>query len=188
MIFWILTTNEKQKKKNSKEELENVSEQYYMLIYKYCYKKLNSNESYSSDVTNEVFVLLCEKWDKLQKEHIKAWLYRTADNLFNEFFRKNKKRLKELIYIDDLDDLTINNLIYEQNFENISDDDIDIYRDEIMHGLSESEKELFNMVFTEKIQYNEICGQLDISRESLKKRLYRLKQKITERVYVKING
>jgi len=186
MIFWIITTPEIQKK-NSRTELENVSEQYYMLIYKYCYKKLDSNESYSSDVTNDVFVLLCEKWDNLHKDNVKAWLYRTADNMLNDFFRKNKKRRKELTYIDDLDDFTVNNLTYEQDFDNVSDDDIEIYKDEILNGLSEGEKELFNLVFTERIPYNEIYEQLYISRENLKKRLYRLRQKITEAAYEKIN-
>ena len=188
MIFWIINTNEKQKKNNPRAELENVTEQYYMPIYKYCYKRLYYNESYAYDITNEVFILLCEKWDSLQKENIKAWLYRTAENLLKQFFRKNNKLHEEVIYIDDLDDSTKNNLTYEQDFENINNDDIEIYKNEILNKLSESEKELFNLVFTERLPYIEICEQYSISRENLKKRLYRLRQKITERGYVKINN
>ena len=183
MLFGILITNENQKKKSSKEELEKAAEQYYLLIYKYCHLKLQSNESDTYDITNEVFVVLCEKWDNLKKENIKAWLYRTADNLLKEFFRKHKKITNELKYIEDLDDYTANSLIYEQSFENISEYDIETYKDEVLDELSDKEKELFDMFFSEKLSYRDICERLYISKENLKKRLYRLRQK-NNRIYI----
>jgi len=182
MVFGMLMVAENQKNFSSfdsKRELENISEQYYMLIYKYCYIRLESKNMYSYDITNEVFVLLCEKWDSLKKENVRAWLYRTADILLKAFFRKQQKIRKELAYIEDLDGFTADSLTYEQDFENISDEEIEIYRDEVLDSLSESERELFDMVFTEKLPYGEICEQLLLSRETLKKRLYRLRQKIT---------
>jgi len=185
IFLGILISNENRGGK-SRAELEHVSEQYYLLIYKYCHLKLQANESDSYDITNEVFVLLCEKWDILEKENIKSWLYRTADNILKEFFRKHKKRTNELKYIEDLDDYMANSLIYEQSFENISEEDIEIYKDELLDELSDKEKKLFDMVFSEKLSYREICERLDISRENLKKRLYRLRQKITESVYTKV--
>ena len=188
MLFVILITNENPEKNNQKAELEKVSEEYYMLIYKYCRKKLQTNEAHAYDATNDVFVLLCEKWDSFHnKDNIRAWLHRAADNIIKKFHSKNKKIHRELKYIDDLDDFTANSLSYEQDFENISEDNIEVYRDEILNELNDRERELFDIVFTERLPYNEICNELSITKENLKKQLYRLRQKINEAVFEKIN-
>ena len=187
IMFGITINSDEQNSGKSKAELERVSEESYMQIYRYCYKSLESKEEYAYDITNEVFVLLCEKWDSLEKERIKAWLYRAADNLLKEFFRKHRKRLKELTSIEETGEYGGHHLSYEQNFDNISDDDIERYRDEILDALSDDEKDLFDMVFTEKMPYDEICGELFISKGTFKKRLYRLRQKIGEAVYAKIH-
>jgi len=185
MLFGMLIVTENHKKGNSKSELESISELHYMAIYKYCYTRLRSNE-HCYDVTNDVFVILCEKWDKLSKENIKAWLYRTANNEIKKFFRKHKKRLSEIEYIENLDDFKANSLTYEQDFENISDEVIDEHRDEILDGLSGGEKELYDMVFTKKLSYDEVCDRLSITKDVLKSRVYRLRQKINEAVHAKI--
>ena len=189
-MFISIESQENQKSQKNgdlKNELENLSEEYYMSIYKYCYIRLENNKSYSYDITNEVFVLLCEKWEGLKKENVKAWLYRTADNMLKSFYRKNKKRSRELVYIEDLQDFIINNnLSYEQDFDNISEYDIEIYRNEILGELSDKEREFFNMVFIEKRPYAEICEKFSITRENFKKRLYRLRQKIKEAVSIKV--
>jgi len=187
MLFGIVATDETKKKHNPKAELEKASEEYYMPIYKYCRKKLRTNEAYAYDLTHEVFVLLCEKWDSLHKDNIKAWLHRAADNRIKKFYDKAQKRRREIEYIDDLDDLTANGLSYEQDFENISGDDIERYKDKILDELSDKEKELFGMVFTERLPYGEISEQLSISRDTLKNRVYRLRQKINEAVHTKIH-
>ena len=187
----MLLTNENKKRDNSKKELEKVSEEYYMPIYKYCNIRLESGKSYSYDITNEVFVLLCEKWDSLRKENIRAWLYRTADNMIKEFLRKHRTQMKKIKYIEDLDDYTADNLTYEQNFDDTddksNDEDTEIYKNEILNALSDEEKELFHMFYTKKLSYEEICGKLNISKENLKKRLYRFRKKITDAVYIKFN-
>jgi len=187
MLFRVVVTDEKQKKNNSKAELEKVSEENYILIYKYCKSRLNASESDSYDITNDVFLLLCEKWDHLEKDNIKAWLYRTADNRLMEFSRKNRKTMNEFTYIDDLDDFTINNLSYEQNFNYMSDDDIEKNKDEILNELPGKDRKLFEMVFIEKLPYETICKELSISKDNLRTRVYRLRQKINEAVYVKIH-
>jgi len=182
-----LIDNKNQKSGISNAELERISKEYYLPVYKYCNVKLGDEKSYSDDVTDEIFALLCEKWDSLRKENVKAWIYRTADNIIKEFLRKHRKQLEELAYIEDLDDFTVNKLTYDQDFESINNDDIDTYRGEILSELSDEERELFYAVFVKKLPRKEICEQFSLSKENLKKRLYRLRKKLTESVYVKIN-
>lgn len=186
MIFRMLINNENQKS-NSNTELEKISKEYYLPVYKYCNVKLGAEKSYSDDITDEIFALLCEKWDSLRKENVKAWIYRTADNIIKEFLRKHRKQLEEFAYIEDLDDFTVNKLTYDQDFESINNDDIETYRGEILSDLSDDERELFDAVFVKKLPHKEICEQFSLSKENLKKRLYRLRKKLTESVYVKIN-
>jgi len=170
--------------KNDKKEIEQVFLEYYTPICKYCASRMPKHISYSEDIANEAFVLLCKKWHGLEKRNIRAWLYRTADNLIKEFFRKTKKEALNLEYIENSD--AANNLIYEQDFENISDDDIEIIKNRILSGLSDADKKIFAMNFIEKLPHKEIGQKLLISEEAVKKRVYRLKQKIISKINEKI--
>ena len=157
------------------EEIEKYFEEYYKALCFSCKARMPNHATYVEDIVNEVFVILCKKWHTLEKSDIRAWLYRVADNLLKEFFRKQAKETQKLDYIDDFAD---DNLIYEQNFENIDDDAIEIYKAEILSGLSEENKKLYDMNFVKNLSHEEIDKELRISEEALKKRLYRLKQKI----------
>jgi RNA polymerase sigma factor (sigma-70 family) len=132
-------------------------------------------------------MVLCEKWDNLSKDNIQAWLYRTADNKLQEHFRHHRKKSKEIAYIEDLDDFRKNSLTYEQEFEAVSDDDIEIYREEILRELSEKERELFDLVYIDKKPYKKIIEELSITQETFNKRLYRLRKKIKTAVTMKIH-
>lgn len=187
MLSEPVKSSESQKKYEPKSDLEKVTEEYYSHILHYCYGKMQTKSEYASDITHEVFAILCEKWQHLHKEDIKAWLFRTADIKINEFFRKHKKTRNELTYIEDLDDFEHNRLSYHQDFENISDEEIEKHRDEILAELSDKERYLFDLFYIEKLSYKEICHELFISEHNLTKRLYRLRQKINEAVSLKIN-
>jgi RNA polymerase sigma-70 factor (ECF subfamily) len=162
---------------NNDKEIEKYFNEYYAAICKYCVLRMPNHISYAEDIANEAFALLCKKWDSLEKNDIRAWLYRATDNLMKEFFRKQAKEAKKLEYIENMDDYA-DELIYELDFENISDDEIEIYKESILNGLSEKEKNLFEMNFVQRLPHKEIDRELLISEETLKKRLYRLKQKI----------
>lgn len=67
-----------------------IAQQYYDAIFKYCCVRLN-NEHAAKDCTQEVFLILYKKMDKLKlSENIRAWLYRTSDNVIKNYRRKNK--------------------------------------------------------------------------------------------------
>ena len=186
VVFRGFIMNYLQKNDKDKKEIEQVFLEYYTPICKYCALRMPKHISYSEDIANEAFVLLCKKWHKLEKRDIRAWLYRTADVLIKEFFRKNKKEADNLEYIEKLDAAT--DLTYEQDFENISDDDIEIIKNRILNELSDSDKKLFTMNFIEKLPHKDIGGQLLISEEAVKKRVYRLKQKIISKINEKTKG
>jgi RNA polymerase sigma-70 factor (ECF subfamily) len=69
------------------KEKESIIQSYYQAIYKYALLKLKSVEQ-ALDVTQEVFYRYL-KYDKVfeSEEHEKNWLYRTAANLCNSYWR-----------------------------------------------------------------------------------------------------
>lgn len=162
---------------NSEKEIEKYFLEYYEALCRYCTVRMPNNTLFAEDIANEVFALLCRKWQGLEKSDIRAWLYRAADNLLKEFFRKQAKEAKKTEYMEDMDDCTDSGLIYEQIFDNIGDDEIEVYKNKILSGLSQKDRKLYEMNFVERLSHKEICKELLISEETLKKRLYRLKQK-----------
>ena len=162
------------KKNNSSgQELNDICEKYYIDIYKYCAARLDI--SYAEDITNEVFELLCQKWQNLENKNYKSWLYKTADNFIKNFHKKHKRRIEKEMYIDD----SITDIFsYEQNFEIISDEEIEKYKDEILKILTERERQLFDMKYIEKLSIAQIGEILHISKNNVKQRLYRLREKI----------
>jgi len=75
MLFGILTTDENHKKTSPREEADKIAEESYMQIYKYCRLELADKHEYAYDITNDVFVVLYEKWDSLKNEHIQTWVH-----------------------------------------------------------------------------------------------------------------
>jgi len=170
-------------KKNNilERELNDICERYYLDIYKYCAARLDI--SYSEDITNEVFELFCRKRQTLENKNYKSWLYETADNFLKNFYKKQKRKTEKEIYINESIAQTLS---YEQNFEIISCDDIERYKDEILEILTAQELQLFDMNYIQKLPHTQICEELAISDATLNKRLYRLKQKIRSQISEKI--
>ena len=71
----------------NKKEFEKTAERYYRPIFNYCLVRLYVKEA-ADDCTQEVFLALFRRFDELEKDNIRAWLYRTADNVMRNYRRK----------------------------------------------------------------------------------------------------
>ena len=98
-------------------------------IYRFYYLK-TFNRELSEDLTSEVFIRVYSNIDKtdLNERSFMAWIYRIANNLLMDHFRKNKNRGRQVeleensIMISDDDILKKNSSLLrkELGFENIS--------------------------------------------------------------------
>ena len=68
------------------ERANEIANLYYNDIYHLCLSRLKKEEN-AADVTQEVFLLFQEKYEGLEDEYIKAWLYKVANNKIKEQFR-----------------------------------------------------------------------------------------------------
>jgi len=167
----------------STEEFNNICEKYYFDIYKYCAARLD--KSNAEDITHDVFFLFYKKRKIIENKNYKSWLYETANNLIKDFYKKQKRKIENEMYINE----SITEILsYEQNFELINDYEIEQYKNEILATLSDQERHLYNMNYIEKLSHYQIREKLSINEKTLEKRLYRLKQKIIIGINNKLNN
>jgi RNA polymerase sigma-70 factor (ECF subfamily) len=100
-------------KKRDYEALSKLSTYYYPKIYRYMLFKVNNRED-AEDLTSEVFVRMVKSLSK-QRGSFNAWLYRIANNLVIDFYRKRSRR-KEVSYTEQFDD---NAAVQSDETENI---------------------------------------------------------------------
>ncbi|MCM1529772.1 MAG: sigma-70 family RNA polymerase sigma factor [Alistipes sp.] len=136
-----------------------IAEQYYNAIFKYCCVRLD-NEHAAKDCTQEVFLTLYRKIDKMKlSENVRAWLYRTADNVMKNYRRKNKITVS----IDDINETTEDSYSVETPFEDI---------------ITKEEYELLNSYYINGDSIETISKRLGISKDAVYQRIHRIKTKI----------
>ncbi len=165
------------------ERAEEIAEAYYDDVYRFCFSRIQ-NEEEASEVTQDVFLLFQEKCDELNDDKIRAWLYSVANNKLKEKSREIAEREKRLIFgitsgLKSEDELT-----YEMEYEeNITDEEIDEKKSEIISSLSEKELELFMLFYSKHMKYSRLAETLGVSEASLRTRVSRLNAKIKAKVY-----
>lgn len=80
------------------EALSKLSKHYYPKIYRHMLYKVQNRED-AEDLTSEVFVRMVKSLSK-QKGSFNAWLYRIANNLAIDYYRK-KSRRKEVSLVEE---------------------------------------------------------------------------------------
>ena len=80
--------------KGDKQAFGLLYQRYLIEIYRFIYYKIG-NEGLSEDLTEETFIRTWERLinshdDERSINHLRAWLYRTANNLVIDYYRKRK--------------------------------------------------------------------------------------------------
>ncbi|MBQ2846797.1 MAG: sigma-70 family RNA polymerase sigma factor [Clostridia bacterium] len=163
------------------ERANEIANLYYNDIYHLCLSRLKKEEN-AADVTQEVFLFFQEKYNELDDDYIKAWLYKVADNKIKERFRAIAKREKELIYAAVFGSRTSTDILYEMEEDNkVTPEELEEKKKSLLSSLSEKELELFEMVYTKHMEYEEMAKAFDISEHAVRARVYRLRLKIKEK-------
>ncbi|MBQ2766612.1 MAG: sigma-70 family RNA polymerase sigma factor [Clostridia bacterium] len=166
--------------------LNEACQTYYLSIYWRCLHALYYNDAQAEDVTQEVFRELCMQWDRLEKQHICAWLYKTADYMVlkakAQYVRSRGKTVA-------LDETYIENLpeqfeLHEQMQINKIDADPDLYCEQVYAGLSDREKELLGYLRL-KMKHADIARLMGTSVNAVTMasiRLYRKVKRLIQQV------
>jgi len=167
-----------------KRQYEVLYEKYYNKIFVYCNARLHFDKVNAEDCTQRVFETLYVKIEDFYTlENVKAWLYRTADNYIKKCYREWNKENETIHYqqIDGMEDSI--DLSEIPNYDDlVAQTQIEEYKEKIILGLSQSNKELYQLKFMQKISYKDLALQYETSENTMRQRVFALKREIVKRV------
>ena len=158
--------------------IEDVTEQYYNKIFMIARHRLK-NVELAKECTNDVFLVMIMKWDKINKEHILPWLMKTLQNKIKEYQRKQKRNNRTTCLYD--------NMQYETAYTEMcdmiySDEDIEAMKQAILNELSPKDRELYEDYFVKKMSYSELSEKLKIQKSAVSARVVKLKKLLKKKI------
>ncbi len=141
---------------------------WHMPVYKYCLHRLKDLER-AEDCMQNTFYTLYESIEKLDiNEHIGSWLFRVANNYVLKEFRSIKKEMKSIPFEESQENV----LPYYEMYlhEDISDEQLDSLRKELLSKISRADAELLRLWYDEHRSVEEISEKLGISPSAVYKR------------------
>lgn len=162
-----------------KNEMREICERYYCDVFRFSLHFLRDDEK-AKDITQDTFLLLNEKSQKLNNENIKSWLFSTAYRKIQSERRNIQKALKSEVLNEEI--LPEGGLVEEE----LVRENILKYSTEAISSLSEKDRELYCMRFAENLSFSEISGLLGESENTVCVRVHRLREKVIKYIREKI--
>lgn len=149
-------------------------DQYADVIFWYCYFRISDREK-AKDLLQETFMRAWRYVTEGKKiDNIKAFLYRVANNVIIDEYRKRKP-------ISSLED------IQEDGFEVMGEKDVALTPvlekeniDQILHKIDGDQKEVLVMRYVDDLSIKEIANILQVSENVVSVRIYRALEKIRD--------
>lgn len=161
------------------QQLELITEQYYNEIYKYCRRRVKTDDI-AYDITQNVFLALSERYATIDQQKIRQWLYTTAQNKLADYYRELEK-IRENMTDVPLSDITEEayGLTYEP-FHEIDDEEIETLAKQIIDQLNPDEQELYIERYVKKTSYSVLAENYSVPEQNMRKRVSRLRKKIKQ--------
>lgn len=149
-----------------------VWDSYHNCISAYIHYRLPHDYETAEDCVQNVFLTFYYAKEKINNlEHIKAWLYRVADNYIKKEYCRMCKNPISAEPIDNISEKLIKDDIYIQ----IEGQDL---KEVLIKHLTDSEKNQYMLFYEYELSMKQIAKRLDISVDAAKKRKERLKVRI----------
>lgn len=162
----------------SEDRIKELIKDYYKNIYAFCLTQLEDADD-AHDAVQSVFTLMIERADKLEDNHMKAWLFEVAARSVRNILRQRKRRAKFISFEESYDDII---LLEDSSFDferdSVSEKEILAEKEIILAELSDKERELYQLIYNDKLKQKEISQVLGISLKAVSVRSYRLREKI----------
>ena len=165
-------------------DIREIIEKYYDTV-KSTALYVTRSEDIASDITQDVFTTLVEKWDHINRKYTGAWILGVTRNKLFEYFRQNNKN-SAVIPLEDTaitDDNALSS--YDSYFE-LSDEQLNSLKEKVLSVLSENERRIYEAYFVEKHTYDEICALYSMSYSAATSRIKRIRRKLERSI--KENG
>ena len=155
-------------------EIRSLFEQYYQSyyeeIYKFCLVKVQFRSEYAEDCCQNVFMTLYRKLrEGVTVEKPRAYLYTIAANYLHKTYDDIRKNDNDELGKLDASQYCVN---MEETVES------KLLLEKVATLLNEEELHLIRLRYEQGYSLDEIAAQLQISKLTLSKRIYRIRQKI----------
>ena len=161
-------------KRRIDSEFNKIYKLYVESIYKFCLSRLNCNEEYAKDCTQDTFLVFYKRLKTGETfENPRAFLYRTANNFVKQKFDEIKKTLSNQTSLSDEIHITGDNISKVET--NI---DFRSFQQRLNALLSREEKALYTKRFVEAQSIESIAEELGITKKHCTVKISRLRQKI----------
>jgi len=131
----------------------------------------------AEDITQSVFLKLFENFDTLQnKESVNYWIFRTARNEYYNYYKREKRKseINENLISAKQDEFELESYIELKEMKRIVLSELD--------KMEVEQKEVYLLKEYGGLSYKEISKTLDIEVKLVKSRLYKVRQKLIDRI------
>lgn len=173
---------------NENAYLEELCNKYFVDVFKYCNKLIHGKKElfyFAEDCTQSTFLEAHKQISNLKSHpNVKGWLFCTARNMINNSFRNMYSQRKHEMYINDTlaTKLYYIDPILENLFEGNTNWD-ELVKD-ILGNLHSFEYEIYYDYYKNKMSISQIVVKYQMTESAITTRIYRIKQKIMNQVYI----
>lgn len=175
--YWYIEDCEKEvvilsKKEEADRLFKEAYKAYYTDVYRFALSYLLKDKDSVEDVVQETFLVLYNKYRKGEEiEHIKAFLFKTANNYIKKKLREISRNSKN-VSIDEITEIPSQSEDLDERLT------FEEYSNQISEALSVRDAELFRLRYIENYSLEEIAASLKISVSAAGTRVYRLRNRL----------
>lgn len=161
---------------------DEIYKEHYKTVYKYIYCSLNFDTNLADDCIQDVLTLLLQKKEAvINHPNPGGYFIITAKNFINKYKASIMNTSRRTAPFDENAD----SLYYEENFDKLFEEhiDIEVLKRELLQRLTEKEIELYIMFYEKKQSISLIARSVGISEGNVKVRLFRLRTKVKGMVH-----
>lgn len=165
-------------KENDKNEIIASN---YDAIYSFCRRRVDSDDI-AYEITQTVFLAFLESYSSIGDNGHRQWLFNVAKNKIADHYRAKKTVVDNRISTE-LDDEKMG--LVDDPFERLTAKDFEKHMSSIMQDLTSDEKELcadLRKYNNKEIGYADIAEKNSVTEAAMRKRISRLKAKITKAI------
>lgn len=156
------------------KKFNDIVAKYRQELLKYCENGLKNDHFAAEEITNDVFMIMYEKWDTIRFTGTKTWLIKTAKYRIFHYFRDKN-------YDDSLSDFTDQNLPNELRNDTLEDSIVsEQFTQAILSSLDDTERMLFTYRYINDMTLSEISEVTEIAYSTVRLRLINIENKIKE--------
>ena len=167
------------------DEFDAIYVKYKGQIHRYCYVKLGSvsmGRELAEEAANDVFMALYERWDELDRgEGLRAWLYKTAQNVVLNKLRIERRRasqeyIEDFAVQDKLDAMAVTDEYFAADLDERR------FAEYMKSRLADEEYALFCERFIKKRTYDAIAKESGAAYSTVRLRSLRLERTVRKEI------